>query len=794
MRKKVNSQEINDKITDVLQEVDNVIPNVMRKTYSFKGRKSPDIISKVLSVLTNSTDVIFDPFIGSGTAIIGSKKANRRLIGTELDNFTYSINKVLFERIDAQELDKSIKNVEERSKNAILNLYETECCGTPNFIKKVLFDPQNGKDGYFSPKTNREIKNGKNIKLLFKCPVCGSFDKKFSEFDWNKIQEQESISVAEFPTDKLIENSRINITKSTGADKYDTFFSHRNKLALLKLQEAISELPSSKSKDFLQFCLVSSLSLAKIAMYGSSTDILYHVVLEKAQDMNVWYLFERKIQNFKKFQEEFKDILVDSLNDSKDYSIYNVDYSNYLDKNQELKVNAVVTDFPYTDQVPYLERNQLFRVWLEHFSDEPEKYRLTEDMLNNEIVVTNAPKRREKNWERYISDLDKMFRSFSNILPVGAPMVFFTKLGKKKYFNVFGKIVDLARKNGFEYVTRISVEKKDPTLRKQSAFRNTLINEVIIVFQKLDKEEQYLYIGDQNYENRIIDIVYKTVKRLIDTPITKTELIHRISEDIKHLGEHVTPKMISRIDQVIEDNFYVLPNSEVQLSKKILYLDQEDNVTLFKKLYELVPIYVDKLLKKQKKFVLEDLYLELIDELSDGNNRTFLDIINNDKNIEKISSLLLDKADIEGDFYVKKKLPIEIKKDAIDIATMDPYEFEDLCKQLFEKAGFVNVYRKGGSGDLGVDIVAQQFNGNTKEHWLIQCKRWVGNVDATPLQRLVSERERLGAQKIACYTTSNYTKDARKIAEEQGVIIVDGKELIQKLDRYFKGKYYNSNI
>ena len=111
MRKKVNSQEINDKITDVLQEVDNVIPNVMRKTYSFKGRKSPDIISKVLSVLTNPTDVIFDPFIGSGTAIIGSKKANRRLIGTELDNFTYSINKVLFERIDAQELDKSIKNV-----------------------------------------------------------------------------------------------------------------------------------------------------------------------------------------------------------------------------------------------------------------------------------------------------------------------------------------------------------------------------------------------------------------------------------------------------------------------------------------------------------------------------------------------------------------------------------------------------------------------------------------------------------------------------------------------------------
>lgn len=794
MRKKINSQQITDIISNVLQDTENIIPSVMRKTYSFKGRKSPEVIAKVLNVFTNPDDTILDPFIGSGTTIIGSQLAKRKLIGTELDQFTYSIDKVLFEKVDYQELKNVLKKVEDDSKDYILDLYETECCGQKNYIKKVLFDPQNGKDGYLYPEANREIKNGKNIKLLFKCPICGNFDKQFTEDDWQRIQEQEDLSVEDFPKDRLLENSRINITRSTGADRYDTFFTHRNKLALLALQKAISALAPSKSKDFLQFCLVSSLSLAKIAMYGSSTDILYHVVLEKAQDMNVWYLFEQKVKSFLKFQKEYKDILVTDFSESENYSIIHSDYASYLKENMGLKVGAIFTDFPYTDQVPYFERNQLFRVWLEHFSDRGDLFQLTEEMLEQEIVVTNAPKRKTKNWERYVFDLDVMFKQFSDVLYEGAPVILFTKLGKKKYFNVFTKIVDLARKNGFEYVSRTSVEKKDPTLRKQSAFRNTLINEVIIVFQKLKKEKQYLYVNDENYENKIIDMVYNTVKNLKDNSITFTELIYIISEDVRRSGEHITSQIVNRIKQVIEQNFYISDNQEVQLSKKILYLDQEDNSTLFKKLYELVPTYVEKLLKSKEKFVLEDLYLELIDELSDGNNQTFLDIINDDKNIKEISSLVADKTDIDGDFYVKKSLPHNINYNAIDVATMDPYDFEDLCKQLFEKEGFVNVHRKGGSGDMGVDVVAQQFNGNTKDFWLIQCKRWVGNVDATPLQRLVSERERLGAQQIACYTTSDYTKDAKKVAKAQGVMIINGNELVQKLDKYFKGKYYNSNL
>ena len=58
-------------------------------------------------------------------------------------------------------------------------------------------------------------------------------------------------------------------------------------------------------------------------------------------------------------------------------------------------------------------------------------------------------------------------------------------------------------------------------------------------------------------------------------------MIHDISHEITLLGEHVTQQMIDRIREVIEQNFYISVNQEVQLSKNILYLEQEDDSTLF---------------------------------------------------------------------------------------------------------------------------------------------------------------------------------------------------------------------
>lgn len=794
MRKKISTYEISERVSKALDDIDNIVPRSISETYPFKGRKSPEIIEKVILALTKENDLILDSFIGSGSTILATQKVKRRLIGIELDNYTYSVDKVLFENVNVNHLDKLFKQVKGNIKNTIMSLYETECCGRKNYIKKILFDPQNGKEGYFNPSPNREIKHSKNVKLMNKCPVCKCKEKCFDEFDWNKIQETEKLDISAFPNDTYFVNSRINITASTGAHKFDAIFTHRNKAALLMLQEEISKLPASKEKEFLQQVLVSALSLARIAMYGSSTDILYHVVNESAQDMNVWELFESRYKKFCRFQKEYNFALTDDFSKGRRYSIINEDYYRYLKEHPDFIADAIITDFPYTDQVPYLERNQMFRIWLNHFDDNKEKFELTKEMLNDEMVVTNAVDRKDKNLDNYYHDIDKMFKTFSEHLAEGSPVVIFTKLGKMKYFNVFARIVDYARKNGFEYTFRIGVEKNDPTLRKQSAYKNTLINEVVIGFEKLPEDKRYFYIGDDNYEAKIVDDIYKDLKKAKDCPYTMTAAVNKIKKELTQLGVHYNDQIQKLIVDTIKINFYVDDNQEIQLDKKRLYLDQEDEDTLFKKLYELVPFYVANLLNKKGKFVLEDLYVELIDELSDGNNKTLYSLLNDDDNIKVIDALVADKTDTDGKYYIKKELPKDFNQDAIDIATMDPYDFEDLCKKLLEHENYADVHRKGGSGDLGVDIVAKWFNGNSSETWLIQCKRWVSNVDATPIQRLVSERERLGANKIACYTTSAYSRDAIKIAKAQNVELIDGKELVIKLNKHFPGKYYNSNL
>ena len=102
-------------------------------------------------------------------------------------------------------------------------------------------------------------------------------------------------------------------------------------------------------------------------MYGSSTDILYHVVSHGAQDMNVWILFEDKYKSFCKFKQVYYDKQIGQCDS--EVNIYNMDYADFIDRNNDLGIDVIYTDFTYTDQVPYLERNQLYRVWLEKFYD-----------------------------------------------------------------------------------------------------------------------------------------------------------------------------------------------------------------------------------------------------------------------------------------------------------------------------------------------------------------------------------------------------------------------------------------
>lgn len=791
MKKQIDTavREKLDQIKTNIQDIPNTVPDEMRRTFNFKGRKSPGVAEKVIETVCDKDSVLYDPFMGSGTFVFAAMNKVGAIYATELDNYTFSAVQALFEEADMSCLDALFEQVKNDCCSEIMSLYETKCCGRKNYISKVLFDPAEGKAGYFHPSPNREIREGKNVKLLRKCPICGKRAKPFEAIDYDKLTELSEQSADRFPRAQYIVNSRINITASTGADRYDRIFTHRNKLALLILQDSIRKLEAGPERDILEQALVSALSLARIAMYGSSTDILYHVVGHKAQEMNVWMLFEEKYRNFRTFKRKYRSRQIGTC--SAEVKMYNQDYASFIDTHPDLKADIIYTDFPYTDQVPYLERNQLYRIWLEKFYDPG--YRLTRKMLDQEIVLTDAEERQEKNsLGNYYKDIDNMFAHFAKVLKEKGLVFFTMKLGRAKYFKTYTEIVNLARKNGFEYAYQTDLVKTDPTIRKQAAFTNTFMNEIIAAFYKLDEKDRYWYIGNDNYEFLLVRKIYFHLLDAKDC-VTLSGAVKLARDDLRIRYQYLASESDNEKIRRLLLEYFSVDAGVIQISDNRLYLDIEDSDALYTKIYDLMPVFIRRILERKGKFVLEDICFELVNALCDGNPKTIIQILEEESHQSEIERLILNYCVIEDKYYVERKDTAKPNEDAVDISTLTGTEFEELIVRLLKAEGYENVVRIGGAGDLGVDIMAsRQENGRICRE-LFQCKRWVHNVGSEPVQRLYAERERRGFDAAVCITTSGYTKDGEKVARDLEVGTTDGTELMKKLDKYFPGQYYNGS-
>lgn len=788
------SKETRDLIESAFSSItdnDVNVPSFYKKVFNFQGKKSFLVAQKIIKQTTNPNALIYDPFFGSGSFLVAAANEGRKIIGTELDNYTFFSVKTLLQKCNLQNLNYNFNKIKALVFEYIMSLYSTHCtCGTLNHIYKLHFDPQTNE--YINPTPHRDIKDGENIIFVEKCPVCGKKAKKCTSEDIEKIKQTDQLDSSAFPHHSLIENSRINITESRGANKYDTNFTNRAKLALLKLQNAISTLPNSIEKDVIELALVFSLPLSKVNMYGSGTNNLYHVIMYSAQEMNVWSIFELKYRALIKYKENLESILQNDFSGNDKIELHNCDYQSFL-SNCNLQFDEIYTDPPYTDQVPYLEYQQLYRDWLRLFYDK--RFSLTENMLKKEIVITNAPSRKDKNFENYITDIDTMFSLFCKHVKDNGFVFLTIKLGEKKYFNVLPEFVELANKNGFSLVSKYALENDDPTIRKQAAYLSTISTQVILCFQKLPKDKTTWYISNINIEKLVIETCYKEIKESKSNYSLEQDLILKIRNTIfQKSAITLSADELEKVQILINKYFIVRENSFVLLNPNELYIGLEDQASLFVKLLDIVPVLINKLLSKHGKFTLDDLYTEMASILLCGYDQSLLDSFLKDPNYKsQIINLISNYCQESNNVYVKKQLTNIASKNAQDISCMDGYQFEELIQKLLIAQGYKNVVRIGGAGDRGVDLIA--VNPSTKQKTIFQCKRWIGDVGSDPIQRLHSFMTMEKAIKDAvCITTSNYTKEGKIIASKTGVKTINGYQLLDLLNQFFPGKYYHGAL
>lgn len=129
-----------------------------------------------------------------------------------------------------------------------------------------------------------------------------------------------------------------------------------------------------------------------------------------------------------------------------------------------------------------------------------------------------------------------------------------------------------------------------------------------------------------------------------------------------------------------------------------------------------------------------------------------------------------------------KRVDIEEIDDAADwygtealeqVDGMDGHRFEYFCAEVLGKNGFTQVQVTRGSGDQGVDILAEKDG----VKYAVQCKKYSAALGNTPVQEVNAGKLYYGCHVGVVMTNSTFTMGAIELAKVTGVLLWDRARL-----------------
>ncbi len=107
------------------------------------------------------------------------------------------------------------------------------------------------------------------------------------------------------------------------------------------------------------------------------------------------------------------------------------------------------------------------------------------------------------------------------------------------------------------------------------------------------------------------------------------------------------------------------------------------------------------------------------------------------------------------------------------VDAMDGHAFEYWCADLLSKNGFSSVEVTPGSGDHGVDVLAEKEG----IRYAIQCKCYSHDLGNTPVQEVYAGKEMYRCQVGVVMTNRYFTSGAKTLAEQTRVLLWDRDKL-----------------
>jgi hypothetical protein len=119
----------------------------------------------------------------------------------------------------------------------------------------------------------------------------------------------------------------------------------------------------------------------------------------------------------------------------------------------------------------------------------------------------------------------------------------------------------------------------------------------------------------------------------------------------------------------------------------------------------------------------------------------------------------------------------------VNIDSLSGIDFEQLIMGLLRNMG-LQVTETKKSGDGGVDIIAQSSEFITGGVYIIQCKRYAGNIGEPVIRDLYGVVHHMNASKGVLITNSDFTKQARDFSENKPIELINGFILKKMLSKY----------
>lgn len=499
MKRLVTEDLLLDKLIDIISVPFNKNYNKIARIHKYWARKPWYIIKQLIEQNSSPSDLILDPFCGSGVIGLESLLSGRKFVGYDLNPIAiYVANATLNLAFDIHKFESETEILIRNLKHKIMNLYLLNN-SSDIYIKYLITGPKNtanyncvATDYDFKTKLALDVDN-EVIQRRYKIPKNLSFPDKY------------------FP--KKFYKDRFSYK---GVKRVSDMFSQRNQLALSILYNYLIKSKFKNKKLFLLAFTNTLLHVSKLK--GENVrplNVNNYWIPDDYIEENVFWRYLDRLKNIKIAKQTIYERQLESdLKKDPEYKLYEKS-SLWLDEITDKSVDYVITDPPYGDAIQYSELSYIWNCWLEKDFN-----------IQDEVIINPV---QNKGIKEYHTQLNEFMKSIKRVLKKDS---LFTLCFQNKSLAIWYGIIRMVRDLGFElhdieiydtfgspynkhwarfspksdlYVTFRNANKK------QRRYRKTLLPEEIInkVIDCFDSNSKKGFDLNKGYDLFIAEVIFQ---------------------------------------------------------------------------------------------------------------------------------------------------------------------------------------------------------------------------------------------------------------------------------------------